>query len=176
MTYDVPGIVDAYPVTPNGLGKLTGARTGALLSDRGLWDVLVRRDGSYDREEDRQQVNIDAANMVGSAVVDRLDGKVKVWHRPALDIDSVLTPATIGCVIDAFKIDDTWHRDEPIGWWVASATAGHGHLYLDGAVPEMLYMTGLMALATAEVIEPGYALVSIRRRQSFLRLPWRPKE
>lgn len=71
-------------------------------------------------------------------------------HAPALDID-----------IPAFLIP--------------SATPGHSHLYIDKLMTWRQYKRIIKALASAGVIEKGYAKASLRRRHTALRVPWRKK-
>lgn len=59
---------------------------------------------------------------------------------------------------------------------VPSSTPGHSHLYIEKPVHWYQLDEILTALANAGVIEPGYAEVSIKRRATFLRLPWVKKQ
>lgn len=58
---------------------------------------------------------------------------------------------------------------------VPSSTPGHFHLYLDKQMDWPTYRDLLIALAAAGVIEDGYALASIRRRHTAVRVPWLKK-
>jgi hypothetical protein len=68
-------------------------------------------------------------------------------HAPALDIDvpHSLTP---------------------------SSTPGHGHLFIDVPMPWKKYKKLLKVMGECGILEKGYVDASIRRRGSFLRLPW----
>lgn len=92
-------------------------------------------------------------------------------HRPVLDVDGDVTGWTR--LVIRTHLEGWCEVDVPDDALtvVPSSTLGHHHVYVSTMVPEVGYMHALMALAVAEVIEPNYALVSIRRRASFLRLP-----
>lgn len=68
-------------------------------------------------------------------------------HAPALDIDvpHSLTP---------------------------SSTPGHGHLFIDVPMPWKKYKKLLKVMGECGILEKGYVDASIRRKGSFLRLPW----
>jgi hypothetical protein len=57
---------------------------------------------------------------------------------------------------------------------IPSDTAGHFHLFLDvpGGIKHETYMVLLQQLASAGVIEKGYAAASWDRGHSDVRLPW----
>lgn len=55
---------------------------------------------------------------------------------------------------------------------VPSTTPGKHHLYIDAPMPWSTYETLLKALADAGVIEEGYALASMSRGFTSVRLPW----
>lgn len=65
-----------------------------------------------------------------------------------------------------------------LAYLVKSSTPGHFHLYID--VPDGIewgkYLTMLHAMASAGVIEPGYANAAEARGFSAVRLPWIKKE
>lgn len=67
--------------------------------------------------------------------------------------------------------------DHP-AWLMPSTTPGHFHLYVDvpGGIPDDEYAALLDALATAGVIEWGYAGASKARGFTSVRLPWITKE
>ncbi len=69
------------------------------------------------------------------------------FHKPVLDIDF---PAVL----------------------IPSSTVGHFHLYLDKIVSWENYVELLTALAKCDIIEQGYANVSIERGHTAVRLPW----
>lgn len=54
---------------------------------------------------------------------------------------------------------------------IPSTTEGHYHLYLDQPVKWRHYKRVLRAMARAGMIERGFAKMSIRRKQAFLRPP-----
>jgi hypothetical protein len=78
-------------------------------------------------------------------------GALKGWHRPILDID---LSATI----------------------LPSSTFGHGHLYINKAMPWEDYEKLLNVLAEVGIIEQGYADASIEREHTAVRLPWVRKD
>jgi hypothetical protein len=57
-----------------------------------------------------------------------------------------------------------------------SSSYGHYHLLIDVAMPWWKYRRLLKALAKAGIIERGYYRASVRRRATFLRLPWVKKK
>lgn len=117
----------------------------------------------YEDTEVRALATLDVANLISSHVVGR-DGRRSFLHLPVLDIDRPVDEPMLAVLADVFP--------GASGVWVPSTTEGHGHLYVQDAFPETDYMVALMRLAVAGVIEAGYALVSIRRRATFVRLPW----
>lgn len=95
--------------------------------------------------------DLDKANLVSSKVdISATDST----HAPCLDIDF-----PVHCI--------------------ESSTPGHYHLYFEKVITWEQYEPLLRALATAGLIEQGYADASINRRGTFLRLPGivkQPKE
>lgn len=87
----------------------------------------------------------DEADMVSSRVLTNPS-----THKPVLDID---IPAQL----------------------VPSSTPGHYHLYLDVEVDWPEYASLLCALEDAGVIQHGYAKHALRREQTLVRLPEKPK-
>lgn len=59
---------------------------------------------------------------------------------------------------------------------IPSSTNGHWHLVIDHAMPWHRYRRVLKALTRAGILQPGYYSACVRRRASFLRLPWAKKE
>jgi hypothetical protein len=59
---------------------------------------------------------------------------------------------------------------------VPSSTPGNHHLYVDVRIPEEKYFELLNLLAECGVIQVGYAVSSIAKGGSCLRLPWVKKE
>jgi hypothetical protein len=92
------------------------------------------------------EVEVGEANLVTSRRPGRKD-----YHLPAIDID---VPVTV----------------------VPSSTKGHGHLYIDKAVPWSKYVALLEALADAEIVERGYVEAAKAHGFTTLRLPWVHKE
>lgn len=98
--------------------------------------------------DEPSKMNRDKADMEHADVVSSLiDGTYR--HTVVLDID---------------------HR----AWLIPSTTEGHSHLYIDvpGGIPSSTYYLLLKVLADCGVIERGYALASIERGHSDVRLPW----
>lgn len=54
---------------------------------------------------------------------------------------------------------------------IPSTTEGHYHLYLDQPCTWRQYRRVLKAMAKAGIVQPGFAKMSIRRKQAFLRPP-----
>lgn len=90
--------------------------------------------------------DMDAADVVSSQMRTFVDGRS---HQVILDIDH---PA----------------------WLVPSSTPGHHHLYIEvpGGIEHEGYMALVALLGHLRVIEPGYAMASIRRGHTDLRPPW----
>lgn len=103
---------------------------------------------TLDEEERNVEVCRDQANAVSSVVADQkpYGDDFELWHAPVLDID---VPAQL----------------------IPSSTAGHGHLYIDVAMPWPMYEKLLRVLAECGVIEQGYADVSIMRGATYVRTP-----
>ncbi len=59
---------------------------------------------------------------------------------------------------------------------IPSSTPGHSHLFIDRVMTWPQYCRILRALSAAGVIEQGFAVASIRRGYTSLRLPWVKKE
>lgn len=57
-------------------------------------------------------------------------------------------------------------------WVTPSSTEGHYHLYIDKQIPHEGYMALVALLGHLGIIEPGYAMASIRRGHTDLRPPW----
>lgn len=55
---------------------------------------------------------------------------------------------------------------------VPSTRPGHHHLYIEHSLTWPAYEKLLKALAEAGLIEDGYYHASVRRKATFLRLPW----
>lgn len=115
--------------------------------------------------------DVPPANAIASHLWNSRQQAPSHLHRPCLDLDGETTPASLHVIAAmlAAACDVAVPVESMI--LVPSSTPGHHHLYVETIVPEVGYMVALMALATAGYIEHGYALVSIRRRATFLRLP-----
>lgn len=59
---------------------------------------------------------------------------------------------------------------------IPSSTPGHFHLYLDKEIDTFALENILYVLASARIIEPGYAQSSMQRGYTAVRLPWIKKE
>jgi hypothetical protein len=57
-------------------------------------------------------------------------------------------------------------------WLVPSSTAGHSHLYIGTPMTWPDYEKLLNVLAEVGLIEKGYRDASVKRKATFLRLPW----
>ena len=147
------------------------------LLNRCLWNVdLSTGPDDYDVEEVRVQVRVvDRVNLVSSHILNS-EGKPSHVHAPVLDLDRVYTPDDAEVLDSLFGewVGDDWGYDgKPSDHVVVvpSSTEGHCHLYLQFQVPERAYLERLMHLAVLGMIEPGYAVVSIKRAGTFVRLP-----
>jgi len=131
----------------------------------------------------------DAAGL--RALLNRLTAfKVLVWGRDSQAPDTSaprdevtdLGQAQVVSSLHRPELHETGARDRHAlvldidhpAWLVKSSTPGHFHLYVDvpGGIPHQDYMDLLGALATARVIETGYAGASASRGHSDVRLPW----
>ena len=56
--------------------------------------------------------------------------------------------------------------------WVESSTPGHGHLYINKAMPWADVAVLLRALCAVGLIEPGFRDASIARGYTAVRVPW----
>lgn len=115
--------------------------------------VLMKVDLSapYTSKDSTKVASVDTANVVTSlGVSDPLLSDEDV-HYPVLDLD---VPCTL----------------------VPSSTPGNFHLYIDKAVTHKAYMSLLWALASAGLIEEGYASASTQRGFTAVRVPWVKKD
>lgn len=104
--------------------------------------------GSYQGDSFEQRyatMNVADADVVSSEIYGKPDK-----HVVALDID---VPARL----------------------VPSSTEGHHHLHIDVECDWADYVEFLRAAAKVGIIEQGYADVSIQRRGTHLRVPWKRK-
>lgn len=145
-----------------------GAGLLTLLADRVTWLVDLDDRAPYDEDEPRTQVHRGEANLVSSNLPNSA-GKPSHVHMPLLDLDRPYTEYDAEVLDEVFK--DFTEQPSSKVLVVPSTTEGHCHLYLQFQVPEGEYMVKLMYLAVLGLIEPGYAVVSIRRGATFLRLP-----
>lgn len=122
---------------------------------------VISADG-YDPYAGRHEIvdSIDEAEVVTSNTGEMAPKPKMGWwggtedesiHRPILDIDF---PAAL----------------------IPSTTPGHFHLYLDKPMGWSKYSALLGALATAGIVEQGYAGASLEREYTSVRLPWVKKE
>jgi hypothetical protein len=114
---------------------------------------LVVELNTYDGNSGRYNTeDPELAQVTTSMVAGTENGPVEErMHRPVLDLD---LPARL----------------------VPSSTPGHFHLYLDVQVPHSTYMTLLLALSAAGIIERGYCDASRERGYTAVRLPWVRKD
>jgi len=63
--------------------------------------------------------------------------------------------------------------DHP-AWLEPSSTEGHYHLYIEvpGGIDHEGYMALVALLGHLRIVEPGYAMASVRRGHTDLRPPW----
>lgn len=101
-----------------------------------------------DRNEDKASDLADA-NVIGSGVESSWSAEKGRFekHRLLLDLD---VPARL----------------------IPSSTEGHSHLYVDIEIDADEWADLIEALAKADVIERGYADISLERGHTDLRLPW----
>lgn len=109
--------------------------------------------GDYDSQEDERLVTgkVDHANLLTSELDTSAFPGMPAMHRPVLDIDWDVT-------------------------LLPSTTTGHHHLLINRAITWDQYRALLTALATAGIIEEGFAGASQARGYSAVRLPWVKKE
>lgn len=131
-----------YPNEPVEGEKTDGARRIPGLIRRVLCRDFKMSDDGFAAAWTRRAVEADEAQVVTSEMYGS-PGQ----HAPVLDID--------------FNVEV-----------VPSSTPGHFHLYLDKQMDWPTYRSLLIALAAAGIIEDGYALASIRRRHTAVRVPW----
>lgn len=116
-----------------------------FIAGRTLWkhEGLLNRNwmDADPEDDDREPATEETANLVGSQVF-----ADPHEHMPVLDIDF---PAHL----------------EP------STTPGHFHLYLNRAITWEQYMLLLAGLHLAGIIEEGFYMMSMKRGQSFVRVP-----
>lgn len=114
----------------------------------GELDRILYRDVQWQEEYGAGGWERKAATIETAEVVSSklIDGR----HAPVLDID--------------FQ-----------AYLIPSSTHGHYHLYLDKPMTWRKYKRMLRALASAGVIEKGYAKASISRRHTAVRVPWLKK-
>lgn len=94
----------------------------------------------------RPVTNPDEATAITSTVA----GSGGAWHRPVLDIDfpAVLVPST---------------------------TPGHSHLLIDRDLTWTHYAGLIRALAVGQVIDRGWARISLEQGYTAVRTAWAPK-
>lgn len=95
-------------------------------------------------EERRPEVPIEEAHVVGSRIV---DGPRKGLHTLIIDVDHPVRAPR-------------------------SSSYDHHHLYIDYPMPWENVVKVLRVLAEVGIVEPGYALASIDRGETNVRLPW----
>lgn len=112
-----------------------------------FWRALIR--GDHDQTT---RVPMTFDSLIGDAGPNLISSKLENGkHAPIIDLDGP-------------------HRLVP------STTPGHSHLYLDVEMSWFRYVLLLAALRYAGVIERGFFLWSLRRGQTFARLPWVKKQ
>lgn len=87
-------------------------------------------------------------------------------HLPVIDVDNWSPDAEQA-------ITNEWPTAPLVV--VPSCSPGHVHVYVQGTDGEMAFAESMMRLATLGVVEPGYAIASIRRACAHVRPPWAPK-
>jgi hypothetical protein len=138
-----------------------------LLDELKAWKILRWLRGTYEP--------VDAASL---AELERLRADPpepeEKDREPAEGLDTA--HAVSSARERVFSGDDEGHAilldlDVP-AWLIESSTPGHSHLYIDVDTTWDNVAELLIALVKCGVIEPGYAAASLRRRATFLRLPW----
>lgn len=106
---------------------------------------------------------------------------------PSIENRIVVTDENQACVVSSRRVnqplytDPKWHTHRPVidldfeTKLIPSSTPGHYHLYLDRNLSWNDYKTLLLALADAGIISRGYAVASIERGHSCVRVPWLKK-
>lgn len=103
---------------------------------------------TYGTFEDRKDVTTDSClpNIISSLI-----SSTGERHMPVIDID-------FPCYV------------------IPSSTPGHFHLYLDKEISWQDYEFVLFSMKRAGLIDPGFYDESVRKRQTFARLPWIKKD
>lgn len=114
-----------------------------FLTDNALF--LVRH-WATSSDDPNQDARVETANSASANVVSSVLKGTEL-HRPVLDID---IPAAL----------------------IPSSTPGHSHLYIDRLLSWPQYEKLLAALADAGIIERGYYDTAVKRKATFVRLPW----
>ena len=115
-------------------------------------------------EDGRYPTELGSANCISSRLP---NGD----HRPVLDIDRPYTAAEELLIREALMLPA-----DAVLVSIGSSTEGHCHLYVQHDVDDWQLNIGLMRLAAVDIIGPGFAIASIRRRATFVRLPWAKKQ
>ena len=113
-------------------------------------DVLHDSDSDEPEGETRVVTDFEHANLINSDVVDRFNSPVKAAqfanHKLVLDID--------------FPVK------------VVESSPGKSHLYIDKPITWDELISIMMTLVTAGIVERNYAMASIRRGYTSVRVPW----
>ena len=149
--------------------------------------------------EDRTPPIMDAPLEEATVITSLVDGRD--LHKPILDVDLPVsvTKEDLG---SALRLGVPWRTGQTLAladalevaglgvlgvsrttdevsvafaapaFVIPSSTPGHGHLYVDKAMPWNTYQTLLNKLVELDVLEPGYVGASEERGWTCVRLPW----
>jgi hypothetical protein len=122
-------------------------------------------DSAMPSTKDREAASLDEAHVISSLIKDTVANP----HPPnVLSADELF----------GHKIEGGFHQVVlDIDWpaeLLESSTPGHYHLYVQipGGVPWEKYEAFLKAAADIDLIQEGYAAVSMKRGHTDVRLPW----
>lgn len=142
-----------------------------LLMDRTVWHAPKQLDSDVYRDPEGLTVlRLDSELKYAHLISSQTEGRDHV-QRPVIDVDDWNDDA-LAAIIKQWPA----LADEPDKLVVIpSANPGHVHVYVQLLDGELGVAQALMELAAAGVVEPGYALASIRRHCAHVRPPWAPK-
>lgn len=107
-------------------------------------------------------------------VPDEYDGNGELIRGTKFETGQLDEAKLLGSRVDKDRHIIALDLDMPAAL-VPSSTPGHYHLYIDHEISWDEYVSLLDLLADIGVIEPGYAEVSKRRKETHLRTPWTVK-
>lgn len=130
----------------------------ALDPDSGYYETA--NSDEIDPEQMRHVDSTERANAVSSWTDDEDLGDDNGLHLPCIDVDVSLN-------VGQRLVRDLMFPDVRV---VGSSTAGHTHWYSETPITWADYKEKLRTLVDCDIVEEGYALASIARGATFLRL------